>query len=113
MADPWTALGYIALAAVLGATGQGIRIAVGWKKASDKGEAWYTKQAGASLALAIVIGAIAGLLAAIDLFPSTITRDFLLTLVAWGYAGTDAIEGIFQKYFPDAEKKDKETPAKG
>ncbi|SFW50744.1 hypothetical protein [Chitinophaga sancti] len=95
---------------LLGALGQGIRIAVGLKKLSD-----YNAQQVASgnapekmdtgrLWVSIFIGFVAGAIGMIIKGASLKTADgyqteAIVTIIAIGYAGADFIEGFFQTYF--------------
>ena len=104
--EVWTALGYVFLGGVLGAVGQGIRVIVGIKKNLDedsakKWEDWFeTKQLGISFIIALALGGIAGVLGAIELLGTEITKEFMITLIAIGYAGTDFIEGFMKRRIP-------------
>lgn len=94
---------YVVLGVILGAVGQGARAIIGIKKAADaagrekKFEEWFELK---RLLFSLIIGAIAGCLAAIVLLGGPVNREFLLGLVAAGYAGTDFIEGLISKYTP-------------
>lgn len=88
---------------LLGILGQGIRMAIGLKKHSD---ANALKAAGDAepvdttrLWISIFIGAIAG---ALFLLVNGTTRlddrEFLFSVIAAGYSGTDFIEGLFNNY---------------
>ena len=102
--DIYTALMYIIVGAFLGAVGQGIRVIIGVKKAHEKPinmnkemKEWLDLK---RLLVSLIIGAIAGCLGAIVLLGTAVNREFLLGLVAAGYAGTDFIEGIMRSYLP-------------
>ena len=106
---PITLLLIILIGAILGATGQGIRVIVGLKKAYD--EALRDNKAATSiiqyqqitfsLFLGLAVGGIAGVLAAVS---TDITSTFVFTkatviaFITAGYAGTDFIEGFIKKY---------------
>ena len=106
--EVWTALGYVLLGGILGAVGQGMRVIVGIKKQLDKASAcgkkwedWFeTKQLLSSLIIAFTVGGIAGVLGAIELLGTEITKEFMITLIAIGYAGTDFIEGFMKRHTP-------------
>jgi len=85
----------LVLGAILGATGQGIRVVVGLKKASDSNDKFDQKQLVTSLLIALVVGGIAGVLAATKTtnFSLFSVSDAMLFIGA-GYAGTDFIEGF-------------------
>jgi hypothetical protein len=104
MALPWILI--IALGALMGVVGQGIRVTVGLKKASDRaaesGQKFTETIEPARLLVSLLIGALAGVMAAImTLKPnSAVERDALLALGAAGYSGTDFIEGFMARYLP-------------
>ena len=108
--EVWTALGYVLLGSILGAVGQGMRVIVGIKKQLDKASAcgkkwedWFeTKQLLSSLIIAFTVGGIAGVLGAIEFITkgTEITKEFMITLIAIGYAGTDFIEGFMKRRIP-------------
>jgi hypothetical protein len=112
MSDPnqtFTAIAAIqslGLGAILGATGQGIRVIVGLKKAAESAQAAGSslKQNfnGARLLVSLLIGAIAGILAALPFISQaeTITYQTLIALLGAGYAGADFIEGFMRKAVP-------------
>jgi hypothetical protein len=102
--DIGMALLYVILGAVLGAVGQGTRAIIGIKKATDQAavegkkiEEWFELK---RLLFSLIIGAIAGCLAAITILGAPVNKELLLGLVAAGYAGTDFIEGLISKYTP-------------
>jgi H+/Cl- antiporter ClcA len=97
-------LTYIVLGIILGAVGQSIRSLVGIKKASDEAsfsqkefKDWFDFKA---LFLSLIIGGAAGSLGAISLLGTQIDKQFLLTIVAAGYAGADFIEGFIRTNLP-------------
>ncbi len=104
----------IVLGALLGATGQGIRIITGLKKLYDQASStnqtmkdlYKHKQLIHSLIISLVIGAIAGVLSAIikeDNF-TVFTNTNALTLIASGYAGTDFIEGFMKSSLQSSKR---------
>ncbi|MCP1714510.1 hypothetical protein J2T58_000350 [Methanocalculus alkaliphilus] len=102
--DVSLALMYVLLGAVLGAVGQGTRAIVGIKKASDeaaeKGQEmkdWFNLS---YLIFSLILGSIAGVLAAVGLLGSEITRELLFGLIIAGYAGADFIEGFAERFIP-------------
>ncbi len=105
MSTPET-LAFIALGAVLGAAGQGVRAVIGVKKAMDaakearRGE-WFD---GRRMVWSFIIGAVAGVVAAVWQYAPdvAISRSLLLGFAAAGYAGTDFISGALQKWLPKA-----------
>ena len=101
--DVWTTLGKLLLAGLLGVVGQLIRVVVGLKKENDQATAAQPFKARfngqellTSLAIAVAVGAIAGILSAITTADITSTKA-LLALVGAGYSGTDFIEGLMKK----------------
>jgi hypothetical protein len=95
---------YIVLGVILGAVGQAARAVIGIKKAADEAavndikiDEWFNWK---RFLFSIVIGAIAGCLAAILLVEAPVNQELMLGLVAAGYAGTDFIEGLISKYTP-------------
>ena len=104
MGDPWTILGKLLLAALLGVVGQLIRVVVGLKKESDQAAAagrtlrqnFNAAELLVSLAIAILVGAIAGILSAVATADIT-TSNAMVTLIGVGYSGTDAIEGFMKR----------------
>lgn len=100
----------IGLGAVLGAAGQGIRTITTVKKLNDVASATDTSLGslieGSRMFVALAIGAIAGVLAAIGSINSRedllhIGPEHLLALISAGYAGADFIEGFMQRVQPD------------
>jgi len=93
----------IAVSLLLGAAGQGARAIVGLKKTSDEAKAKNTSFAtqfdAGQLLVSLLIGAIAGLFAALAMWTkmgNLESRETLLALVAAGYAGADFIEGFMR-----------------
>lgn len=104
--DVYTALIYVVLGAFLGAVGQGTRIIVGIKKECDRAalskskkemKDWFDLK---RLLVSLIIGGIAGSFGAVLLLGAAIDKQFLLGLIAVGYAGTDFIEGIVKSKLP-------------
>jgi len=99
-------LTFILLGALLGAAGQGARAIVGLKKeivaarsSGKKVGEWFD---GRELLLSFVLGAVAGVLAAIWQYEPNvqITRSLLLGFAGAGYAGADFISGLMDKWIP-------------
>jgi hypothetical protein len=104
--DPNQTLTFVALGALLGAAGQGARAVIGIKKEIDQAKStgktvsdWFD---GKELSLSFVLGAIAGILAAISQYAPDmqVSRNLLFGLAAAGYSGADFIDGIMQKWLP-------------
>lgn len=102
--DATQTLTFVALGALLGAAGQGFRAVIGIKKEIDDARAknltvkdWFD---GKELLISFLLGAIAGILAAISHYGSDVkfTKDLLFGLLAAGYSGADFIGGIMQKW---------------
>jgi len=93
----------ILLGGLLGALGQGIRMAVGLKKlhtdkVSQDIKGGDTEEFSPSrLILSIFIGFVAGAIAIIIKGPITDpgNKDVIFTIMAAGYSGADFIEGVF------------------
>ncbi|HMN44494.1 MAG TPA: hypothetical protein PKE27_07980 [Povalibacter sp.] len=115
MINDW--INIIALGAVLGAIGQAARGIVGWKKVFDEAQSLHTSAreifSPSRLVVSLLVGAVAGVLATLTLVddPAKLVdgqssvqfKQFLLALVATGYAGTDFIEGFVRnRYSPAA-----------
>lgn len=103
----WLAL--LTLGGLLGAAGQGARAIVGLKKLSDaasaKGDTLADCFETSQLAVSLMIGFVAGLLAMIAMQVAggnafDITGQTLTTIVGAGYAGTDFIEGFMRREGP-------------
>ncbi|MDA8351567.1 MAG: hypothetical protein M0038_22730 [Pseudomonadota bacterium] len=104
------ALDQLILGLILGALGQGIRVLIGLKKTYETstttgqsvGQSGFD---GARLGISLLIGAIVGGLTVFLLSGfkalGAVDQSLVFKLVAVGYAGTDAIEGLLQKYLPD------------
>lgn len=96
-------LSYLLLAFVLGAAGQLVRVAVGLKKLHDKNTAQGVKTPfdARKLWISLALGALAGMMVAISQWSrvggTTLPPEFLLTIMASGYAGSDIIEGLIEK----------------
>lgn len=103
-ANDWLLL--IGLGAASGIIGQVARMIVGLKKMTDK-----ARTAGVAsdqlfrrdkLLISLLIGAVAGAIAAISTTSgeTAIGKDFVLALAAAGYAGADFIEGVMKRFVP-------------
>ena len=96
------ALGALMVGGLMGLVGQGARAAIGLKKmndlAGDQELGWSDVFVASRLIVSLVIGFLAGVVAAItigiDNISSAFTQDILIKLAAAGYAGTDAIEAF-------------------
>jgi hypothetical protein len=104
------ALGQLFFGIILGALGQGLRALVGLKKAQETaaaaGNSFRDSEFdGTRLGISLFIGGIVGGLTELSLsgfkpLGSTIDESLILKLIAAGYAGTDVIEGLMQKFLP-------------
>ena len=102
---PEHALAYILLAAILGMAGQTIRVIVGMKKSIDNSntpnstskDLFSGKQFLIGLAIASIVGGVAGVLAAVTTKNYDVAQSTYFTFLAAGYAGTDFIEGFVIK----------------
>ena len=99
----------ILLGGLLGLLGQGIRMAIGLKKLSDANAQKDNKEDlnGGRLMVSLFIGFVAGALYVLvngfDNKPDVangeyIGNQFVFTVIAAGYAGSDFIEGLFNTY---------------
>jgi len=109
MNDVWGVLGYVLLAAFLGVVGQLIRVVAGLKKESDQASAlgqtlatrFSAQQLWTSLGISVAVGAIAGVLAALQVTDlHKMTTSTLLGFLGAGYSGTDFIEAFMKKSLP-------------
>jgi hypothetical protein len=104
MAGPWIPI--VALGALMGFLGQAIRVIVGLKKTRDQAAALEQKFTDmfepATMLISLLIGAVAGALAAIMILKpdAAISPGTLLGLAAAGYSGADFIEGFIARYLP-------------
>lgn len=96
-------LAYLLLAFFLGAAGQLLRVAVGLKKLHEKNAAPGIRIPfdARKLWISLALGALAGMIVALAQWKQAngvvLSPDFLLTLMASGYAGSDIIEGLMTK----------------
>lgn len=99
----------ILLGGLLGLLGQGIRMAIGLKKLSDANARSNVKEElnGGRLMVSLFIGFVAGALyILVNGFQDNpnvvngeyIGNQFVFTVIAAGYAGSDFIEGLFNTY---------------
>ena len=102
-------LNQLLLGFVVGAIGQTLRAIVGIKKAQDEAAALgqsFRDDAfdGTRLATSVLIGGIIGALTILTLSTfkplPTVDENLFMKLIAAGYAGTDAIEGLMSRYLP-------------
>ncbi len=100
MPDPLALLAQLLLAGLLGALGQGARAALGYAKAQGARPFQPARLAGS-----LGIGFVAGAFASLFLTPGTpASTEGLAALIAAGYAGTDLIEGLVQRFLPTAPR---------
>jgi hypothetical protein len=99
----------ILLGGLLGLLGQGIRMAIGLKKLSDVNAQKDDKEElnGGRLLVSLFIGFVAGsLYVLVNGFSNNpdvengqyVGNQFIFTVIAAGYAGSDFIEGLFNTY---------------
>ena len=94
----------LALGLLMGSIGQGVRIVVGLKKANEKaasaGKALHEVFEPSTLLVSLLIGAIAGALAAVTTMTSdgSVSATSLMGVSAAGYSGADFVEGIMNRY---------------
>jgi len=123
MSDPnqtFTAIAAIqglGLGALLGATGQGIRAIIGLKKAAESAQAagstLKNEFDASQLLVSLLIGAIAGMLAALPFMSQVNSLGYqtLIALLGAGYAGADFIEGFMRKVLPQNVPNPPPNPA--
>ena len=95
-------LAYLALALFLGVCGQLVRVAIGLKKLKEKSLASGTQSQfdAQKFWVSIALGAMAGLITAIVKWKEAelaLQPDFIFTIMAAGYAGSDIIEGLIDR----------------
>lgn len=106
--DAAQTLAFLAIGGLLGAGGQGLRAVIGIKKQIEEAKEasrpktvaeWFD---GRKLGISFLLGALAGVLAAVSQYASdvAITKDLLLGFAAAGYGGADFIEGLMKKWLP-------------
>lgn len=95
---------FLLLGALLGLAGQILRAVVGIKKAQEEAagrpaKEWFN---GKELGFSLLVGAVAGLLAAVTQYEPDIAvnRDLMMGMLAAGYAGADFITGLMKKWLP-------------
>lgn len=107
--DATRTLTFVALGTLLGAAGQGLRAVIGIKKeiedpknANKTVKDWFD---GKEFAISFILGAVAGILAALTQYGPTVelTKNLLFGFVAAGYSGADFIGGIMQKWLPSTK----------
>lgn len=106
--DVWTIVGNLLLGAFLGVVGQLIRVVAGLKKESDKAGAtnqtlatrFSAQELWTSLGIALAVGAIAGVLSAIQNPNFYANKTALIAILGAGYSGTDFIEAFMKKALP-------------
>lgn len=104
--DTTQTLTFVALGALLGVAGQGLRAAIGIKKemedpknAGKSVKDWFNTK---ELVVSFILGGVAGILAALTQYDPKveITKNLLFGFVAAGYSGADFIGGIMKKWLP-------------
>jgi hypothetical protein len=107
--DATHTLTFVVLGALLGMAGQGVRAMIGIKKEIDDPKnanrtvnEWFD---GREMAISFILGAVAGILAALTQYGPTVelTKNLLFGFVAAGYSGADFIGGIMQKWLPSTK----------
>jgi soluble lytic murein transglycosylase-like protein len=114
-------LGALMVGGLMGLVGQGARAAIGLKKMndlasdSDNNLGWNDVFVASRLIISLVIGFLAGVVAAIaigiDAISTAFTSDMLIKLAAAGYAGTDAIEAFTASLASPGGKTTAQAPA--
>ena len=97
-------LAYLLIGALMGVVGQTLRVIVGIKKEFEAAKPlnlaakdWFN---GKELVITILLGAAAGVLAAVSKFDlaTPLSKEILMAFVAAGYAGSDFISGFMGKW---------------
>lgn len=103
---------------LLGTLGQGMRVVVGLKKMRDHAASTQTNMRAmfdaSQLLVSLFIGFIAGaltLLATGEGGAQGLDKDQMWLLVGAGYAGTDAIEALLNRYLPAGRRDAVPAPA--
>jgi len=116
---------HLVLGGLIGATGQGLRVVIGIKKLNDEAKKEEKKTSDlivtSRLLISLLIGFCAGILTMLSITTFTnemwkdvtTTRNTILSLFAAGYAGTDAIEGLINKYLPKQRTTNDAASRKG
>jgi hypothetical protein len=96
-------ISYLALALMLGVAGQLARVAMGLKKLHDKNvsDGGKTSFDPKKFWISIALGGLAGMLAGLvawDESTRLLQRETLLSLMAAGYAGSDLLEGLIERW---------------
>lgn len=107
---------FLLISGAMGMMGQFVRAIGGAKKINDQAASlnasfgdvfeWTT------FLTSMATGFAAGIIAGLALRPSEVTSQFLLGVLAAGYAGTDFIEAFLKKSLPDIQKAAKVSGAR-
>lgn len=104
---PAEILSIILLGALLGITGQGVRIAIGLKKLNDSSESkehydsqFDSKKLIVTIIYGVIVGMVGGIFMAVDSLDKVWDKSTILAIIAAGYAGVDFIEGFINKKLP-------------
>lgn len=108
----WPVLANLLLAAFLGIVGQLIRIVAGLKKESDQakaanqpfGDRFSASRLWVSLGISLAVGAIAGVLSALQVNDIVNDKGAMLALISAGYSGSDFIEAFMKKALPGSSQ---------
>lgn len=108
---PLEILTIILLGALLGITGQGVRIAIGLKKLNDASETkehydsqFDSKKLIVSILYGVIVGMVGGVFMAVDSLDKVWDKSIVLAIIAAGYAGADFIEGFISKKLPSLKE---------
>lgn len=104
---PWFVLDVILTGLVLGAIGQTFRVFVGIKKelaaASTVGKNWKEWFNGRELGVSLLLGGVAGAVAALALTGTVVDGKFYLACLSAGYAGSDFLQSFFIRGRPPSD----------
>lgn len=100
-------ISYLALALMLGVAGQLARVAIGLKKLHEKNQSagFKTSFDPKKFWISIALGGLAGMLAGLAVWDESmrlLQRETLLSLMAAGYAGSDLLEGLIERWLKPA-----------
>src|ERR1043166_6038241 len=99
---------FLATCGMMGVTGQFVRAAARAKKLNDEAASRNVRFADVFdwpiFMTSIATGFAAGIIAGLSIKPDEISKEFLLGILAAGYAGADFIEAFMKKTLPVTQK---------
>jgi len=114
--NPTEWISYLLLALMLGVAGQLARVGVGLKKLHEKNQLAGKKTPfdPRKFWISIALGGLASLVTAILIWEGSarsLDRELLLSLMAAGYAGSDILEGLVERWTRTASPAGTELPS--